>query len=223
MKNIKYILFTILFLFFNVFNVDASCTEEEIASLKGEASNIKVTYKHLGKIEREEGDFYNLFEVKVNNINDDFYILTLDNTIKLIPTNRGIVTTLNSGAWYFDIYSNKCGEKIKTIKVFIPTFNMYSLDPLCEGINGDDFALCGKYYEYDVEYEEFVARVNYYRNTHIVKEEESYSENNVSVLGSILQFVLNYRKYILIFLTMLLIIILAIGRIKKKGKRGVLE
>lgn len=43
---------------------------------------------------------------------------------------------------------------------------MYSLDPLCEGIDGRDFPLCGKYYEPRVSYADFEKRVKSYIATH---------------------------------------------------------
>ena len=151
MKNIKYIVFMIVFLFVNVFCVDASCTNEELNSLKELVNDIKVTYKHKGKVETDEGGVsYNVFDVKVKNIPNDMYISLMNGSVILKPVDGEIVESFNNGIWNFNIYSNNCKEKIDTIEVFIPRFNMYSLDPLCEGIDDNDFPLCGKYYEYDV-------------------------------------------------------------------------
>lgn len=226
MKNIKYTIFTLVILFISIFHVNAYCTNEEITSLKELADDIKVTYKHLGKVEDEEGTYhYNNFEVNVKNISDDLYILTLGNTIKLIPESEIIKTTLSSGNWNFNVYSNKCEEKIKEIKVFIPKFNEYSLDPLCEGIDGDDFALCGKYYEYDVSYENFKSRVEQYRANHNINYENNKEERNqiTLIIQKILNFIETYQLYITLSLIIILLIIIVIIIIKRKNKRGVLE
>lgn len=225
MKNIKYILFSTIFLFLNILNVEASCTNNDIKNLKDLAEDIKITYKHKGKVETEEGAFYNIFDVRVKNVPDDFYVSLYDGTVKLEPIDGEILEEFNNGTWYFDIYSNKCNERITQIKVFIPRFNVYSLDPLCEGIDGDDFSLCGKYYEYDVSYDDFVTRVNDYRNRHnIDSDNTSINDNdNNNIFGKILDVILIYKNYILIALGILLTILLIIMVINRKKKRGVLE
>lgn len=226
MKNIEYVIFTVLFLFLNIFYVDASCTNEEISVLKDEVKEINITYKHLGKIENDEGEtYYNYFKLSATNLSDDFYVLLSKNTNKLIPEDGKIEATVYSGTWDFQVYSNKCEEKIDTIEVFIPTFNLYSLDPLCEGIDGDDFALCGKYYEYYVSYDNFVSRVNAYRVTHNINNDNSEDDENFieSVIDNILDFFINYKLYVLIVFVMIIIIIIIIIVIKKRKKRGVLS
>lgn len=228
MRNTKYIIITLLIFLISIFHVNASCTDEEITSLKELAKDIKITYKHLGKIETEEGIYYNNFEVNVKNVPDDFYILVISDTIKLQP-KEGIITEIfNNGTWKFNIYSNKCGIKITDIDVYIPRFNTYSLDPLCEGIDGNDFPLCGKYYEYDVSYDNFVDRVNYYRSIHNIDEninDEKKDEKNLIslVYDSILNFFINYKLYIIISIAILLIVIVLFIIIRKRKKRGILE
>lgn len=226
MKNIKYMLITIIFLFINIFYVNASCTSEEIQELKDLAKDIKITYKHKGKVITDEGVFYNLFDIKVKNIDNDMYVSVDNGNMILNPVESEIVETFNNGTWNFDVYSNKCEEKINTIKVYIPRFNVYSLDPLCEGIDGDDFALCGKYYEYDVKYDNFVARVKHYRATYKIDDskEVEKEENRVEmVFNYILEFIVKYKLYIIISAVVILITIVITIIIKKNKKRGVLE
>lgn len=227
MKNIKYILFAIIFLSLNIFNVKASCTEEELSNLKLEADKIKITYKHMGKVEYEEYTAYNIFEVTVKNLHNDLYIniTELEENIKIYPINGEGKTKIYNGNWNFYVYSNKCNTKIDTIKVFIPRFNTYSLDPLCEGIDGEDFPLCGKYYEYDISYASFKDRVTHYRNTHNIDNKNTIdNENNDKIiLKELLNYITKYRIYIIIPLTFLLIILIAIIIINKRKKRGVLK
>lgn len=228
MENIKYVFFILFVLFVNVFYVQASCTNEELSQLKELANDIKVTYKHLGKIENEEGIFYNRFNVTVNNIPDDFYILTLENTIKMEPNNQTIKQMFNNGTWYFDIYSNSCEEIISVIKVHIPKFNKYSLDPLCEGIDGTDFPLCGKYYEYtdQVTPNEFQERVKHYRSNYNINDNNNNSseENTFKVVfNNIIDFIFKYKIYILIIVLFLLLSLGILFLFRKNRKRGVLE
>ena len=227
MKNIKYIFFALIILFISIFHVQASCNNEELSILKEKAEKIKITYKHLGKVEDEEGVFYNRFQVNVKNIPDDFYILTLYNTIRLEPQGQTIEEVFNNGTWYFDIYSNKCDEMINQIKVYIPKFNEYSLDPMCEGINSDDFPLCRKYYEYadNITYNEFETRVKNYRITNNITnidEQEKKEDTNI-IIQRILNLITEYRLYLISSLLILLLILIVIIIIKKKRNRGVLE
>ena len=227
MKNIKYIVFTLLFIFINVFCVHASCTSEEISTLKDEARKIKISYKHKGPVEIDEEIFYNQFDITVRNLNDDFYISLLAGSEKLFSQDEVATIQLSSGKWLFKIYSTQCNILIDEIDVFLPTFNMYSLDPLCDGIDGDEFALCGKYYEYSINYEEFKNRVENYKKSIVVDANDK--ENNFIIVGisnlvkNAFDFVVKYKYYFLGgFLALILIIIILII-VKKNKKRGVLE
>lgn len=228
MKNIKYMFIAILFLFINVFYVDASCTEEQINELKLKARDIKITYKHMGIVEEDDDVYYNNFEIKAKNVDDDLYFSLINGTIILEPNNGEVVDIFSSGKWNFDVYSKSCEQKIHSIDVNIPKFNRYSLDPLCEGIDGDDFALCGKYYEYDVPYKSFVERVNHYRITHNIKSDQNIDDkdnddNFISLYKNIFDFVKKYSLYIGISFGIVLVIIVFVIVIIKRRKRGVLK
>ena len=227
MKNIKYLVFIFILLFVNVFYVYASCTDEEINALKEEVKNIKITYKHLGKVELEGQVYYNYFKLNASNLSDDFYVLLSKNKYQLVPVDGKIESTVYSGNWDFHVYSNKCGERIDTIDVLIPTFNMYSLNPLCEGVDGKDFELCGKYYEYYVGYEDFIQRVTRYRNIHNIgkndKEEESLGKIVSHFANNLLKFVIEYKVYFCVVLFVLILLFILIIILRRRKKRGVLE
>lgn len=227
MRSVKYLIFTLLISFISIFHVYASCTDEEISSLKELVKDIKITYKHLGKVEDEVGIYYNRFEVNVKNVPDDFYILAISDTYKLQP-KEGIITEIfNNGTWDFNIYSNKCNEKISEIKVFIPKFNTYSLDPLCEGIDGQDFPLCGKYYEYDVSYNDFEKRVKHYRATYNINNidnNEDDKPNDINmIINEVVKFISKYKLYIISSLFIILLTLVITIIIKKRKSRGVLK
>lgn len=225
MKKVKYILFLFLLFFFGVFYVQASCTDEEINNLKEEASKIKITYKHMGILEEEEQIRYNTFQVYVKNMNDDLYISLLAGSEKLVPTDGTASIQLQNGKWDFTVFSEKCGVEIDNITVKLPRFNMYSLDPLCEGIDGDDFALCGKYYEYDVSYENFVQRVQHYRSIHnvMIDNNDSDDDLNTGIIDTFISFLNNYRLYIIISLFVILIVVMTIVIMNRRKKRWILK
>ena len=222
MKNIKYLLFSILILFLNIFYVNASCTDDEITSLKELAKDIKVSYKHKGKVETDERILYNLFDVTVKNLTNEFYVFLPELSTKLISEDGGATIELDNGIWHFKIYSSQCNIEVDEINVFLPKFNLFSLDPLCEGINGDDFPLCGKYYEEDITYDEFEKSVISYREKN--KIDNSFDSNGLKILiNKIVRFVIDYKIYFIVSVIALFLLIIMFIVIRRNKKRGVLE
>ena len=228
MRRFTYLFFMIIIFTFTTYFVQASCTDEEISSLKREANEIKVTYKHLGAVENEEGiTVYDKFDVNFKNVNDDLYIELFDFSYTNHPENGTIVDTFTTGNWNFGIYSDKCETKIYEIKVTLPKFNIYSLDPLCEGIDGDVFVLSGKYYNYNVSYESFKERVTNYRNTHKIVSNSDSNNNSEKNITYYLKYIINFiiDNYIIfgIATAALIIIIISIVIFKARKNRGVLK
>lgn len=231
MKRIKYILFTFLILSFGTLFVSADCTKEELEELKNEANKIKATYKHLGAVEAEgEVNEYNHFTITFKNVNEDFYISDIyDFKYNLNENDNLISFSITTGKYDFYVVSKKCDVQIKKINVKIPMFNSYSLDPLCEGIDGEDFELCGKYYNsnYEISYDTFKRKVEEYRRTHKIKnEKDNDTKEKISIkviLNKMLDFITNYQLYLVIFLGTLLMILIIMIIIKRKRKRVVLE
>lgn len=226
MNKINKILLTLILLL-SFSYAKADCSEEELTKLKEEADKIEITYKHLGKYTNEIGEeFYDRFNVKVINISNDFYIIIDDNSDdKLAPQNNSIEKRLITGSWKFNIYSNKCTEKIDSIDVKIPKFNMYSLDPLCEGVDGEDFELCGKYYNYYISYEDFKQRVERYRyiNKIGIENGQNNKKENSNLINKIFELIKPYKIYILYIVPSIIIFIVLIYVILKRKNRGVLK
>ncbi len=218
----KYFVIVALIIFLGIPIVNADCSNEEIELLKKEANKIKVTYEHMGKVETYDGPTYNRFNVEITNIPDNFYIKIYDDT-KYTPENGTVTKELLYGKWQIKVYSEKCEKEIDTISFKLPKFNMYSLDPLCKGIDGNDFPLCGKYYEYDVSYDSFKQRVEHYRITHKIEDNTDEPKEEKNNFDIILKYLNEYKVYISIGLGTILVITLIIILIKKKRNRGVLK
>ena len=127
---------------------------------------------------------------------------------------------------------NRVGEfyrlgKIGNINVKLPKFNSYSLDPLCDGINTDEFPLCSKYLEYQPSYETFVKKIEEYKKTKEIKPDDNNNTTDDStftkILNQVLDFITKYQIYIISALTVILIILVILIISSKKKKRGVLE
>ncbi|MGM9875642.1 MAG: hypothetical protein ACI310_00200 [Bacilli bacterium] len=226
MKQIKYILFSFLILFLSIISVNADCTNEELLAEKEKAENIRITYNHLGEVTKDDGSkVYNEFLVTTKNIPEGIYVhlspMTEENFDESMDDLKIKLTT---GTWYYNMYSSKCETVVDTITVKLPRFNIYSLDPLCEGIDSDDFQLCSKYYEYEFSRETFERKVKTYRlENNIGKIDNNVKEKNNNILKTILNFIETYNLFIVGFLIIILIILIVVIIISKKKKRTVLE
>ena len=180
MKKNIYQSIIILILFLSIPYIKADCTTEEIKELKKETKQIKIIYEHIDNATTEEGGTdYNKFSVDIVNIPDNYYIIVNDGlNYKEEPQNNKVNMTLSNGSWTINIYSNKCESEIDTIRFKLPRFNIYSLDPLCKGVDGEKFPLCGKYYEYEVSYDSFKQRVENYRITNNIKDSDNSNIKN---------------------------------------------
>lgn len=228
MKQLKYILFSFLIIFLSIISVNAQCTNEELLAEKEKAENIKITYKHLGEVTKDDGSkVYNEFLVTTKNLAEGQYIyLSPLANEDFVEKDNTIQITLTTGKWEYNIYSSKCKEIVKTINVNLPKFNMYSIDPLCKDIDGDDFTLCSKYLEYEVSRETFERKINEYRKTHTINNKDNNKEENISInyiINKALDFINKYNLYIVGFLLVILIILIIIIIKKKLKKRNVLE
>lgn len=214
-------------LFLSVCFVRADCTLDVLKGKRVGAGKIMVKYKHLGAVEDEDGiTVYDRFMVTFVSVDDDLYIEMFNNSYIRHPENNKIVDTFTTGTWNLNIYSSECGVPVGKLKLVLPRFNTYSLDPLCEGIDGEDFSLCGKYYNHYVDYEIFKKRVTSYRNSHLI--DNNISDNSVEsdklldFLNNAYHFVLNNLIYFCLFVGLLVSIVIFIV-IKKKKNRGVLS
>lgn len=228
MRKPKYILFSFLILFLSIISVNAQCTNEELLTEKEKAEKIIVTYNHLGEVTKDDGSkVYNEFLVTTKNLAEGQYIyLSPLANEDFIEKDNTIQITLTTGKWEYNIYSSKCKEIVKTINVRLPKFNMYSIDPLCKDIDGDDFILCSKYLEYEVSRETFERKIDEYRKTHTINNEDNNKEENINInyiINKALDFINKYNFYIAGFLLVILIILIIIIIKKKSKKRSILE
>lgn len=169
-----------------------------------------------------------MFDLTFSNISTDMYIRIDDynEEWKEVKDNKIIINKIATGKYRFSIYSNSCQEKIGDISVKLPKFNSYSLDPLCEGINTDEFPLCSKYLEYQPSYETFVKKLEEYKKTKDIKPEDNNTKKGNSfteILSKVISLITKYQLYIVVVLAVVLIILIIIIIVNKKKKRGVLE
>ena len=225
MKKKNFII-TIILLCLFINHVSASCNTEELNTLKQQVSKVKITYQHLGAITKEDGSVtYDEFLVTTKNIPEDIYIHLYPMTSqKFEDSEEGLNIKLTTGNWEYNFYSSKCDTYIDTLKINLPKFNIYSLDPLCNDIDSKEFKLCSKYYEYDVSREDFEQRINAYRKAHIQENKKTEAEQKTSnIINLVMNFISKYNNYILISLAIILFILVLISYITRKKNKKILQ
>lgn len=222
MKKISFVALTFMILCLFSSSVYAECSNDELITIKNEIKKIKISYKHLGEIIKDDGSkVYDEFLVTARNMPDDVYIHLYPSTMeKFEKTDDGLVIKLTTGEWKYNMYSSQCQRIIDTITFKLPTFNIYSLDPLCKDIDGNEFKLCSKYYEGTVSREDFERRVNNYRQLHVKEKQDDENVDNSNILSIIIDFIKSYYIYVIsALIIILLFIVFSRALLKKKNKK----
>lgn len=224
MKKNTNLLLTILILILSINIVKADCTPEEEKQLLEEVEKVELVYKHLGEVTKEDGSkVYNEYKVTAKNIPNEVYIYLYPFADeKFEETSEGPRITLKTGTWYYNMYSSKCDKTLKTITLTLPKFNMYSLDPLCDKVDTEDFKYCHKYYQNEISRETFERKVKAYRLEHHLDDKEIPKQEKENILKPVIDFLLEYYIYIIIGIVVIVTISALIIRINKK-KRTVLK
>lgn len=197
---------------------NTNCDYTLLANLKSLASNINVSYDYY--IESNEA----YFNVTINNITPDIYIV--DNvtnvTYNYQNTNAGEVIINNYKdvtKLQYSVYSsdNNCnGELLSTLYITLPTYNQYSSDPVCDDIK--DYSLCQRWNPFNGTYEDFITRVNNYKNSKVV-EEDPIEEEKKDITSLLDKLGTLYSKYyIILYVIIILPSIIIIYRHNKKSK-----
>lgn len=199
----------------------ADCTKEEIEHFKEIEDEYKITYKY----NKETNDYILTMH---QSISKDFTFL-IDADLKMnISIEEGCIKeengnivckTVQPGKYKMIIIGNteKCQEMIKSIEVNIPRHNKLSDDPLCEGL--EEFVLCDPEYDKEINYEDFVSRINTYKNSRKEKEKQAENKKNNSD-NIIINYIINNYQIILIVVTAAIAIVLIIILMAKNLKQS---
>lgn len=226
MKRVYYLMMTFISMFILISTAVAECSDEERINLKNQIGKVIISYSHLGEVVKEDGSIvYNEFMVTTSNIPDGVYIYLYPTTLEKFETldNGDLKIKLTTGTWKYNFYSSKCQNIIDTISVSLPTFNKYSLDPLCDGIDGSEFKLCGKYYEEEVSRENFEQRLNSYKKIHVKEEKNEVNNDKNNIINSIFTFIKSYYFYLIAAILFIVLISLIVKIISERRNKKVLQ
>lgn len=186
MKKIKYLII-MLSIFFALPNIAHAteyyeCSVTNLTKLQRLASNIVASYDYIET--KNQNDQYNslVFNVKLNNLNNKFYIINEETGTRYNYTSDEIVIpNLNpSQTLHYKVYANDyaCNDKyLITVYVSLPAFNKYYTDDLCKNHQG--YKLCNRWSKVDLSYDKFKQAVKKYDNKQEIVEEPIKKHNSI--------------------------------------------
>lgn len=193
-KKFKLIILTLIMLF-PVNTRALSCDYNEQARLRKIATNVVASYTY------EENQDNVTFNVTLTNINSDLYIVDSITGIRYDynGTNEITIGGYKPGTNIrYTIYTTKsdCMDSYLSIKyVNLPYYNKYYKDSLCEGAN---YNICSKWQPVTYSYDEFVKKINSYKQNNInVPNEETEEDTNETLFDIISGIIMNYYLYII--------------------------
>ena len=117
-------------------------------------------------------------------------------------TNNGelILSGYSSGQTisYTIYYPDKmCVEAVLGVKyVNLPTYNPYYTNNICDGLT--NYSLCQKWVKHGLTEDEFVKKVNEYKESLIIEEEKKETLEDIKgIFDYVLEFFFDYYMYIL--------------------------
>lgn len=200
--------------------VNASCSLSEENRLQNLASQVKVTYEYNDNAYDDYGErIKESFSLTITGLTEELYALEeTTSTYFLYDKDNNIITKdgFASGSKTIKIYNTTgtCSEELRKIYVSLPKYNDYADDPLCQDIDVTKFALCDKWYQFDVDYNTFVKRVTEYK-AQLNQETEEIPIEPVEDTHPVLAFVQKYIVYIIAVFLVLIIGIVAVVHKKR--------
>ncbi len=181
------------------------CSDREIVNLKKLASNVNYAYEYY----EVQNKMY--FDITINNVYKDIYVLNLANNkkytseeIKLQKISDGQVITL-------EVYAKNCQNELLTKKtITLPTFNKYFDNPLCEDIH--EYKYCSRWGKYSIDESELEKYTKEYKN----KIETITDEKTIKYQTDIKGF------YVFVALILLILILILLSIFKRKKNKNII-
>ena len=228
-KIFKYVFLTYLFLFIPLNNAYAECSREEYNLYEKHKDEFKVEYEY-----NQNTDKYDL--IFKNPLSDHFIMWVGDVSEELCD-----VSNLNEikcpgysvGEYYVYIFGKAANCKTVVSSYLMKlSFNKYYTDPVCA--DASEFILCSPSYDKEISYEDFIYRVNLYKETRKTEEENIVGDDDAEPIGfgeaientfyDIVSFVkANIFLVITSIVAVILLIVIVTSVVRKQRKRWRLE
>lgn len=223
MKKTIFIFFFIIFIFSTSSVYAIECPNADIVNLRKSAAELKVSYDEVtgvrdpnefgppdGYTEENYVSYYNYFEVKFLNINENIFIKVTNNIteeekiINFKDTENGVykfdwkdtsrVTNLKYTVYASD-KTNCYSFELKKGSLTLPAYNPYHIHNKCIGY--EDYSLCHKYVNFNITYDSFIDKIDKHIEE-MKKEDEEKKEQEKNILHQVNTFYKKNKKIILI-------------------------
>ncbi len=188
MKQVKYLIFTLICTFVFPMISHGECNYQRQAELSRIASNVKINYNYT------VSDTSNLqFVINITNLTDDIYLLQ-DGLNIISGTGEKQISVDYGNSVKYDIYSNdsSCkGEYLLTKYITIPTVNSFADTNLCK--TNPNFKYCQRWGSYSISYDELLNQFNLYK-----KKSEKKSDSKNDTFQILIDY-FNNNKFMLAF------------------------
>lgn len=225
MKKIYIILSVVLFFIVTPSVNAAMCDKTDILKKKSEANNINIEYE-LVKNKDGSSNVSGLFDIKITGLTENLIIKeeTTQKTYFSKPNNGGtiLIENVEGGNLVFKINYKKCANKLlRTIKVNLPKYNVYSLRDECENINEEELEICGKWYQGELNDEIFNEKIKEYQKE---QEELRKQEENKTMFEKIIEKAIDYLlEYYIYVISAIVVIVIITLTITLRRRRASLE
>lgn len=224
MKKLTYLLFLLLIIPIKVGAIheviDSRCTNSLKTLLRNEGQ--EVIYR-FSKVKNEDDVTYTIY---FYNLTENMYMTDSSGNIY---TSSKIEKLKPGTSFTFNLYaSNKTyceGYKIYSKTISVPYYNPYFGSDLCKGY--EKYSLCKEDVNVTISQDEFVKKLNAYKESlKEVEEEETDINYNIEEDDfNLYEFITNYKYYFilsLVIVTLGMIAVIIVKQIEKRKRGGIL-
>ena len=217
MKKYKYLLLTFLIPLLIPITAYAECTKEDIEHFKEIEDEYTITYE----LDKET----NLYTIILNNPDSANYEYAFENSdivnnCSSIGNGKTNCNNITSGEYKITIVGIKenCYDTLKKITLNLVTYNNYSEDPLCNGL--EEFYLCQPTYDKSIDYDTFVARVKLYKEKQEEKKQNEQQKEETQKESKILKYIKDNLIQIIVIAVFIIMIVITIILTIKSAKQS---
>jgi len=168
------------------------CNYQDVAKYKKIASNINYSYEY----EEINGDA--IFHITFVNLNSALYLKDSNSNVYNYTSSELVVNAKSGENLVFYVYPTDryCDDEyIYSIRIQLPTYNMYYNDPVCDTVK--NYTLCNKWSTHKLTYEKFVQNVNEYKES-LEPKEIVIEKEEKGLYEYIIEYILKYHYIIII-------------------------
>lgn len=220
-KYNKYMLLLILIII-PFTNVNADCTDSEYFNYQQLSIPISLSYSESTKLLDENNNpIKGVYSIHIAGLDDNLYLYNTNIKLNITPDlkENGVISIngLESGEYIFEVKTSNCQKTIKELKITLPKYNIFANREECKNIDPKKFALCDKWYPYEINETDFIKRITSYNNS--LENKKEVKEEPQTITEEITKYYNKYQKEIIIGVILVFIIITIIYLIKKRRRK----